>query len=133
SALQDRVATYRCPVCNEAFGAELDRCLGCGASLPHADPAAALRSAGERVVKEVLATVGVVANKVRVGPRAWRILYRPEGGAEATEIAVRLDEPGGDVFFRAPVLRAPTVNVEPLYRLLLTLNDQTTGPYRLEL
>ncbi len=129
--LRDKTPVYRCPACDEPFGAELDRCLACGALLPHAESGGGALAPAERVVRDVLATIGVVANKVRTGPRAWRLLHRAPGVAEATEVLVRIDEAGQQIFFRAPVVRVPSRNIEPLYRLLLTLNDETTGPYRL--
>jgi len=46
---------------------------------------------------------------------------------------VRLDAAGLQVILRVPLVRMPSANHEPFYRLLLTANDQTAGVCRLSL
>ena len=41
------------------------------------------------------------------------------------------DDEGENLVLRSPVVRLPVENFEPLYRHLLTLNDETSGEYRL--
>jgi hypothetical protein len=145
--LADLAPVYRCPPCGEAFSIENDRCFGCGALLPHA-VFDAIAAPGHRLVKEILATMGVVANKVRLaatpgtrgdpsppGCARWRLLVSstaPGAGAPgATEVVVELGDQGRVIAFRVPLVRLPSAHHEPLFRLLLTMNDATTGPYRL--
>ncbi|MRG97383.1 serine protease [Polyangium spumosum] len=130
--LGDRTLIHRCPGCTEAFSAESDRCESCGILLPHAFET---ESAGaERVVRDALGALGIVANKARVGPRSWRIHHRALGGdATPSEVTVRLDGAGLQVILRVPLVRLPSSNHEPFYRLLLTANDQTSGVCRLSL
>jgi len=132
SELGERTLIHRCPGCTEAFSADNDRCESCGILLPHAFDA---ESAGaERVVRDALGALGIVANKARVGPRAWRIHHRALGGdATPSEVTVRLDAAGLQVILRVPLVRMPSANHEPFYRLLLTANDQTSGVCRLSL
>jgi len=132
--LAERGPSYACPSCDEPFSLEIDRCLGCGAVLPHARVVGDGPVPGERAAKDILATLGVVANKVRVGPRAWRVLRALAGGSGVpAQVTLRLDEEGQHVVCRVPLARLPAAHHEALYRLLLTLNDQTTGLYHLSL
>jgi hypothetical protein len=124
--LADRPPSYRCPACAEPFTPDADRCLRCGVVLPHVARAEGQASGiAERLVKEMLATLGIVANKVRLAPGVWRIRH---GGSQ---VDVRTDETGEHVSLRVPIVRVPSSNPEPLYRLLLTLNDQTVQTGRL--
>ncbi|UQA61246.1 serine protease [Polyangium aurulentum] len=132
--LSDRALIHRCPSCTEPFSAENDRCHACGELLPHAFETPPRCAGGERVVRDALAALGIVANKARVGPRTWRILHRALGGEAApSEVTVRIDQEGLQVLLRVPLVRLPLAAHEPFYRLLLTANDQTTGVCRLSL
>ncbi|MDI1482252.1 serine protease [Polyangium sp. y55x31] len=130
--LGERTLIHRCPGCTEAFSADNDRCESCGILLPHAFEN---QSAGaERVVRDALTALGIVANKARVGPRSWRIHHRALGGdATPSEVTIRLDDAGLQVILRVPLVRVPSANHEPFYRLLLTANDQTSGVCRLSI
>ncbi|WP_437982126.1 trypsin-like peptidase domain-containing protein [Sorangium sp. So ce117] len=132
--LRDRAPVYRCPACEEPFDVECDRCLGCGRLLPHAYPPCPARAGVERVIRQGLSALGLIANRVRVGPRAWRIAQRPYPTAEtATQVDIEIDETGRLLTLRAPVVGLPSANHEPFYRFLLTMNDQTTGEFRVSL
>jgi len=132
SEIGERTLIHRCPSCTEAFSADDDRCQSCGALLPHAFDTRAVGA--ERVVRDALSALGLVANKARVGPRTWRIQHRALGGdATPSEVTVRVDDPGLQVLLRVPLVRLPSANHEPFYRLLLTANDQATGVCRLSL
>lgn len=129
--LGDRAPVYRCPSCNDAFTPEGDRCLSCGSLLPFV-AAGRASAASDRVVRDALAVLGIVANGASSGAGAWRILRRVEGGPELpTEVRLALDERGAELMLRAPVVRLPSADHEALYRLLLTLNDLTAGALRL--
>lgn len=126
--------TYRCPACNEPFRIQDERCLACGRLLPHgwelADVTRGASLAGaERLVRDLLTELGAVATSVRVGPRTFRLSSPGEGGA-MTNVILEIDEDGGSVRGKIPLLRVPPVNQEPFYRFLLTLNDQTVGSQR---
>jgi hypothetical protein len=83
-------------------------------------------------VRQSLLALGIVANRVRVGPTSWRIAQRPFPAAEmATEVDIELDEQGRTMALRVPVVGLPPLNHEPFYRFLLTMNDQTTGEFRI--
>lgn len=125
--LRERAPIYRCPHCDEPFDVAMDWCLSCGRSLPHAFPISAARAVAERLIREGLSTLGVVANRVRVGPRTWRFSQRPFSTAEATMVELEIDEEGRLLTIKAPVVGLPSANHEPFYRFLLTMNDQTTG------
>ncbi len=132
SELGDRALIHRCPGCTEAFSADNDRCQSCGILLPHAFEAEA--AGAERVVRDALTALGIIANKARVGRRSWRIHHRALGGdATPTEVTVRIDGAGLQVILRVPLVRMPSANHEPFYRLLLTANDRTSGVCRLSL
>jgi hypothetical protein len=134
SELGERALIHRCPGCTEAFSAENDRCQSCGLLLPHAIATPPPAIGAERVVRDALSALGIVANKVRVGPLAWRVPHRALGGdASPSEVTVRVDELGLQVMLRVPLVRIPASNHEHFYRLLLTLNDQTAGVCRLSL
>src|SRR5262249_10337020 len=124
----------RCPTCTEMFSGENDRCPSCGVLLPHAFATPTVAIAAERIVREALSTLGVVANKVRTGPRSYRVMHRALGGDGApSEVNIRIDEFGLQVILRVPVVRVPSSNHEHFYRVLLTTNDQTSGVCRLSL
>ncbi|MCC6556694.1 MAG: hypothetical protein IT372_27350 [Polyangiaceae bacterium] len=128
--LRDRAPVYRCPACEEPFEIESDRCGACGRALPHAFPPSAARAAAERLIRDGLSALGLVANRVRVGPRSWRVAQRAFSTDEATHVEVEIDEAGRHLAIRAPVVGLPAANHEPFYRFLLTMNDQTTGELR---
>ncbi|WP_437673655.1 trypsin-like peptidase domain-containing protein [Sorangium sp. So ce131] len=129
--LRDRAPVYRCPACEEPFDIEEDRCLGCGRLLPHAFAPSPARAGVERVIRQALSALGIVANRARVGPRAWRIAQRPFPSAEtSTHVDIEIDEAGRLLILRAPVVGLPAAHHEPFYRFLLTMNDQTTGEFR---
>jgi hypothetical protein len=128
-----RMPVYRCPACSTPFVPDNDACLACGALLPHPFPPGAAHPLAERAIREALAMAGVIANRARSGPRSWHLVSRGVPGVEPAAITLALDESGTTVAFRAPVALAPKGSREPFYRLLLTLNDQTTGPFRLAL
>lgn len=128
--LRDRVEVYRCPACEEPFDVEADRCGACGRALPHAFAPSAARAGAERLVREGLSSLGVIANRARVGPRSWCVVQRAFSTAAATHLDVEIDEEGRHLTLRVPVVGMPTANHEPFYRFLLTMNDQTTGELR---
>ncbi|XYH96375.1 trypsin-like peptidase domain-containing protein [Sorangium sp. So ce1128] len=132
--LRDRTPVYRCPACEETFDIESDRCLGCGRLLPHAFAPSPARAGVERVIRQGLSALGIIANRARVAPRAWRIAQRPFPTAEmATQVDVEIDEAGRLLTLRAPVVGLPAANHEPFYRFLLTMNDQSTGEFRVSI
>lgn len=132
--LRDRTPVYRCPACEEPFDIESDRCLGCGRLLPHAFAPCPARAAAERTIRRALSALGIIANRARVGPRTWRIAQRPFPAAEtATQVDIEIDEAGRLLLLRAPVVGVPAAHHEPFYRFLLTMNDQTTGEFRLSI
>jgi hypothetical protein len=133
SDLQRRSPVYRCPACTAPFVPDHDACLACGSPLPHPFAPEPSRAAAERAVRDALAAAGVVANRVRTGPRSWHVPPRLAPGGDAAPVTVELDETGTTVALRAPVSLLPRGSREPFFRLLLTLNDQSTGPYRLAL
>lgn len=129
SDLARRAPIYRCPTCGAPFVAEHDACLSCGSALPHPFPPDPARASAERAVRDALAAIGVVANRARIGARTWHLPAR--GGSDGVPVVLALDRSGGTAAFRAPVAVLPRAARESLYRLLLTLNDQTTGSFRL--
>jgi hypothetical protein len=130
--LAERAPIYACPACAEPYDADDDRCLACGVLLPHAVEPSGERAAAERRVKEVLAACGVGANRVRSGARSWRFSYRAPESAAGAQVVVRLDRAGHLAAIRTPIARIPSnAPREALYRLLLTLDDRTTGAARL--
>lgn len=131
--LPRRSPVYRCAACLTPFVPEHDACLACGVPLPHPYPPSAEHPSAERAVREALAAIGVVANRVRTGPRSWHLVARGVPGADAVPVALSLDDAFATAVLRAPVALAPRGPSESFYRLLLTLNDQTTGPFRLAL
>ena len=133
SDLQRRSPIYRCPACTAPFVPEHDACLACGVPLPHPFPPSLANALAERIVREALATVGVVANRARTGPSTWQITSRALAGIDPVTLVLSLDDAGSALALRAPVALASRGAREPFYRLLLTLNDQATGPFRLAL
>lgn len=131
--LPRRTPMYRCPACLSPFVPEHDACLACGVPLPHPFPASEEHPQAERTIREVLAMAGIIANRARTGPRSWRLVSRGAPGGEPVPIDLSLDQTRVTAILRAPIALAPRGPREPFYRLLLTLNDQTTGPYRLAL
>ena len=131
--LARRSPVYRCPTCVTPFVPEHDACLACGVPLPHPFPPSAAHPLAERTIREALAMAGIVANRARTGPRSWHLLSRGVPGAEPVPVTLSLDDTSTTAALRAPVALAPRGPREAFYRLLLTLNDQTTGPFRLAL
>jgi hypothetical protein len=128
---------YGCPRCDTVFEPEMDRCLDCGTLLPHRW----LRDVHTHAVKEpplkglfaakaALASMGIPANRARVGPRTWRFSPGFQGQDEQTQVDLTTDAAGDNLILRGPVVRLPTDGFEHFYRHLLTLNDETSGPYR---
>jgi hypothetical protein len=118
------IPVYRCAACREALAPELQRCTGCGAAVAGASASAA-GTAGAGALREVLSALGRAA----VLPNARQPRVRVDGGA----LELLLD-PGGDVVvFRTPVARLPDSGHQAVLRLLLTLNDETTGVHHLSL
>ncbi len=133
SDLPRRSPIYRCPTCTSPFVPDLDSCLACGLPLPHPFPPEPSRATSERALRDALAGIGVIANRVRVGARHWQLPPRTAPGGDTVSVGVELDPAGIALVFRAPVARLAKGPREPFYRLLLTLNDQSTGAYRLAL
>jgi hypothetical protein len=137
SDIGERLLVYRCPACSEPFTAVSERCRACGALLPHAYEMPLDMMSAERVVRDALATLEIVSNRVRIGPHAWRILHRARAvdGVDGVpnEVLVRIDDAALQVLLRVAIARLPSANHEPFYRLLLTANDQSTGPCKLSL
>lgn len=143
SDLPRRSPIYRCPTCTSPFVPDLDSCLACGLPLPHpfasdgavgrASAPSASRAFSERALRDALAGIGVIANRVRTGARTWQLPPRTAPGGDTVSVGVELDPSGFALVFRAPVSRLAKGAREPFYRLLLTLNDQSTGAYRLAL
>ncbi|WP_044240078.1 serine protease [Chondromyces apiculatus] len=125
--LRDRTPLYRCPTCEEPYDIAAERCVACGRVLPHAFASTPERADAERLVRDGLAAIGVVANRARVSPTSWRFPLRPFSTAEATHLELTLDDASSTLTIRSPVVTLPTANHEPFYRFLLTMNDQTTG------
>lgn len=139
---------YGCPRCDTVFEPGLDRCLECGILLPHPwaeapDPRERTRrERGDGIdlkperlalhaVRVALGSLGIPANRARVGPLLWRFSPGPEH--RDMQIDVTVDDAGEALVLRAEVVRIPEGLFEPFYRHLLTLNDETTGPFRLGL
>jgi hypothetical protein len=131
--LRHRGLVYHCPACVGIFSILDDRCLTCGALLPHAWPSPPELSGAERVVRDALAAIGIIANKARTGPRRWRLLHTPDADIDPAEITLCVHEDGSHITMSVPLVRLPSTNHEPFYRLLLTINDATAGPYRISL
>lgn len=134
SDIGERALVYRCAACSEPFTAEYERCHACGALLPHAFEMPLEMMSAERVVRDALSTLEIVSNRVRIGPRSWRVLHRAPGvEGPPTEVLVRIDDAALQIMLRVAVVHLPSSNHEPFYRLLLTANDQSTGPCKLSL
>lgn len=130
---------YGCARCDTIFEPDMDRCLECGVLLPHRW----LREPPEEptipplkglfAVKSALASMGIPANRARVGARTWRFSPTIEGQDDRTQVDLTTDETGDHLVLRAPVVQLPTEGSEHVYRHLLTLNDEAAGPCRLSL
>jgi hypothetical protein len=136
----NRSPTYRCPGCGEPFTASADRCVTCGQRLPHAwEPSASSTTpsfaAAERLVRDLISSLGAVAASVRTGPRTYRLLVpaAPRSGGAAAEITLDIDEQGKVLRGKTPLVRVPSTNQEPFYRFLLALNDQAASGLRLSI
>ena len=134
SDIGERSLVYRCAACSEPFSAENDRCQSCGALLPHAYAMPPSAMSAERVVRDALATQEIVSNRVRIGPRAWRIMHAAPGlDGPPTEVLLQIDDTALLIILRVAIVRLPSANHESFYRLLLTANDLSTGPCKLSL
>lgn len=140
---------YGCPKCDTVFEPGLDRCLECGILLPHPwadapDPRERYRRElsghiegrdlkPERLalhaVRVALASLGIPANRARVGPLLWRFSPGPDHPEMQVDVAV--DDSGEALVLRADVVRIPDGLYEPFYRHLLTLNDESAGTFRI--
>jgi hypothetical protein len=141
------VPEYGCPRCDTVFEPGLDRCLECGILLPHPwseafDPTidsdakrerGGLAHAPERLalhaVRVALGSVGIPANRARIGPILWR--FSPGPDHRDTQIDLTVDDAGESLILRAEVARIPDGKFEPFFRHLLTQNGDTLGPFRL--
>lgn len=130
--LAKRTPVYRCPTCVTQFIPDHDVCLSCGTWLPHPFPPSRAHPIAERLVRDALASAGMVANRARTGPTTWHVTAHPPGG-EAVPVRLVLSGDRTTFALRAPVAIAPKADREALYRLLLTINDQSAGPFRLSM
>jgi hypothetical protein len=69
--------------------------------------------------KAALATLGIPANRARVGPRTWRFLPAFGDDTPGTQIDLTTDDEGDHLVLRAPLVRLPTEGFEHFYRHLL--------------
>jgi hypothetical protein len=130
SELTDRRPAYRCPACNVELAPSLDRCLGCGAVAP--DAYDLVHAGAERTVREGLSALGAAAAHAPSGPGAWRVVFASSTApTPAVAIDLRIDATGSRWMASARVSPVPRADHEPFYRLLLSLNDETTEPFRL--
>lgn len=125
---------YGCPFCDTIFEPDMDRCLECGSLLPHrwlveAEAPKAPPLKGLFAVKAALASLGIPANRARVGPNAWRFSPAFEGQDTLAQVDLGTDAEGDNLVLRAPVVRLPAEGFEHVYRHLLTQNDATSGQY----
>ncbi len=148
--IQELVAEYGCPRCDTVFEPGLDRCLECGVLLPHPwseafDPSASVHvqrrysqnevTAPERLalhaVRVALLSVGIPANRARIGPLLWR--FSTGDPSRDAHVDLTVDDRGEFLVLRAEVARIPDSGFEHFYRHLLAQNGETTGPFRLGL
>ena len=133
--LLELLPEYGCPSCDTIFEPDMDRCVECGTLLPHrwlvaSAPPAPPSLKGLFAVKAALASLGIPANRARVGPNAWRFSPAIEGQDANTQVDLGADAAGDNLVLRAPVVRLPAEGFEHVYRHLLTQNDATAGYYR---
>lgn len=137
--LLDLLPEYGCPRCDTIFEPDMDRCLECGVSLPHQWQHRLLEPAPGNVdgtargffaVKAALASLGIPANRARVGLSTWRFCPEVENDGAQVQVDVTADASGDNLVLRAPVARLPMEGFEHFYRHLLTLNDESAGAYR---
>ena len=119
---------YRCARCREAFEPSLVRCLSCGAALPGAPALSESGAVGGRAVRDALVALGHPGAPAVTEGRVWRIRLDADRAVE-----IVLDDDGEVLVFRTPVSRLPQAGYDAVFRLLLTLNDATTGSHRLSL
>ncbi len=130
------VPEYGCARCDTIFGPDMDRCLECGVLLPHRWAREAPEASrvpplkGLFAVKAALASMGIPANRARVGLGTWRFSPALEDTNERVQIDVTVDDSGDHLVLRSPVVMLPVEAVEPLYRHLLVLNDEQSGRLR---
>lgn len=134
--VRELMPEYGCPKCDTIFEPELDRCLECGALLPHRflreTPTSATKPPlkGAFAVKAALASLGIPGNRAQIGPRTWRFAPSMQDQTALAQLDLTTDERGDNLVLRSPVVQLASENFEPLYRHLLTLNDETSGEYR---
>jgi hypothetical protein len=158
ASLVGQEPTYECPSCSRSFTPETDRCLACGILLPHGAPLEQVLAgtdpgevhadapdanapppiAAVRIVKEILASVDIVEGRARRGARQWAVSHHSaekstSGVPARVVVSLAIDATGRYLVMRVPVARLPVHEPEPILRLLLTLNDETVGLYRLSL
>lgn len=128
---------YGCSHCDTVFEPDMDRCLECGAALPHrwsradaSESTAPPPLRGLFAVKAALASMGIPASRAQVGPRTWRFSPSFQQQDVRTQVDITTDDRGELLVLRAPVVRLPSSGFEPFYRHLLTLNDESAGIYR---
>ena len=121
--LRHRGLVYNCPACLAIFSILDDRCLTCGAPLPHAWPVPPELTGAERVVRDALAAIGIIANKARTGPRRWRLLHTPDGTIEPAEITLCLHEDGSHIAMSVPLVRLPATTGRPGTRQRLRTSE----------
>jgi hypothetical protein len=128
---------YGCSHCDTVFEPDMDRCLECGATLPHRwsrtdgpPPAQPPPLRGLFAVKAALASMGIPASRAQVGPRTWRFSPSFQEEHQRAQVDVTTDDRGDLLILRAPVVRLPREGYESFYRHLLTLNDESAGIYR---
>lgn len=128
SELGDLRPAYRCPECGAPLAPSLDRCLGCGAAMP--DAYDLVHAGAERAVREGLSALGAVAAHAPTGPGSWRVVFASALTTKpAVTVKLHLDATGSRWMASALVLPVPPAHHEALYRLLLSLNDETTAPF----
>src|SRR5205807_53528 len=90
-AVESRTPSYTCPGCNATFAPDNERCLACGARLPHTFDADRGTLPAETLVRELLATLGSVSATLRMSPRQWRLIAPAggEAGPRSTQPMVR--------------------------------------------
>jgi hypothetical protein len=125
--LARRRPSYSCPACGAPLAPPLDRCLGCGAPTPDARELVDARA--ERVVREGLTALGAAAIHAQTSPGTWRVIFARGGSELPVEITLRVDGAGERWMASAVVVGVVQAHHEAFYRLLLSLNDETTEPF----
>lgn len=130
SELASQRPSFRCAACGSTLDPSDERCAACGAPPPGAYDV--IHAAAERVVREALSALGAAATPTQTAPGAWRVVFAGAAAAPpAAVVDLHIDATGAQWMASAPVLALPAAHHLALYRLLLCLNDATTGPFRL--